>query len=94
MGETDATPAATRTGRRARRVWRVGNSLVLSLDLRDVKRLHLEPGDFVWIEVTAVELVRRPVALEDSIERVLNLVGPALWVLPGAVLPGATQPRA
>lgn len=84
MGERDSAPAATRTGRRARRVWRVGNSLVVSLDFRDVKRLRLEPGDFVWIEVTAVQLVRRPVALEDSIERALKLVGPGFSIMPGA----------
>jgi hypothetical protein len=62
----------------------VGNSLVLSLDFRDAKRLRLEPSDFVWIEVTAVQLVRRPVALENSIERMLNLVSPAFSVPPGA----------
>jgi hypothetical protein len=57
---------------------------VLSLNFRDVKRLRLEPGDFVWVEVTAVQLVRRPVALEDSIERMLKLVRPAFSVLLGA----------
>jgi hypothetical protein len=57
---------------------------VLSLNFRDVKRLRLEPGDLVWVEVTAVQLVRRPVALEDSIERMLKLVRPAFSVLPGA----------
>jgi hypothetical protein len=67
---------------------------VLSLDFRDVKRLRLEAGDFVWIEVTAVQLVRRAIALEDSIERMLNLVGPALSVLPGAMLPAAEEPGA
>jgi hypothetical protein len=67
----NTSPAALFTGRRARRAWRIGNSLVISLDFRDVRRLKLEPGDFVWVQVTAVQLVRRPVGLEISIERAL-----------------------
>jgi hypothetical protein len=43
----NTSPAALFTGRRARRAWRIGNSLVISLDFRDVRRLKLEPGDFV-----------------------------------------------
>ncbi len=82
--QSGATPAASYTARRARKVWRAGNSLVLSLDFRDARRLRLEPGDFVWVQVTAVRLVRRPVALEDCIERALVQVGAALMLLPVA----------
>jgi len=74
----NTSPAAVLTGRRARRAWRVGNSLVISLDFRDVRRLKLEPGDFVWVQVTAVQLVRRPVGLEMSIERALAATASAL----------------
>jgi hypothetical protein len=56
----------------------VGNSLVISLDFRDVRRLKLAPGDLVWVQVTAVQLVRRPVGLELSIERALMATATAL----------------
>jgi hypothetical protein len=74
----NASPSAVLTGRRARRTWRIGNSLVISLDFRDVRRLKLEPGDFVWVQITAVQLVPRPVGLEMSIERALAATASAL----------------
>ena len=69
------------TPRRARRAWRAGNSLVVSLDFRDVRRLKVEPGDYVSLQVTAVQLVRRPTGLEACVERALQATAGALALI-------------
>jgi hypothetical protein len=60
----------------------VGNSLVVTVNSADVKRLGLAAGDFVVTTITAVEVMRRPAPeYSGALTRAVDAVRVALEML-------------